>query len=208
MKRAPMGMSAIAYAKHRSVVEGRTISRQTVDAAKKRGALPLLPGGMIDVARADREWAIMATGRPSKQPPLVTAPGPTPQAPESTTAPTKVDGEEDDIPTASRSKQIKAGIEAQRELKRWRIEQGEIVERTTHDAALTAIGVAVRKALQSLPRQMQAEMMRHIRCANCGGNIDGKSIAIAAEKHVDGVLRALADEVKASSPSPPRPADA
>ena len=84
-------------------------------------------------------------------------------------------------------------IELERAEQAWAKERGALIDRESVTRLLSDFAARVRTEIQSHPRRMQAAMVRHIRCRKCGGDIEGKVIAIEAERCADQLLRLLAE---------------
>lgn len=182
------------YARHRHTKfpDEVPVEQKTLSAAGKSGRLPLFKSGAnkgkVNVARADAEWAPSANGAKRGVPRVV----PRTQAGSEPPAETPREPKNQGVETVSQARQVIEKIKAKRELAAWNREQGESIEKRDHVAALVDMATRVRGKMQSLPRKMQAEMVRHLRCKTCGGDVDGKAIAIAAERYINDVLLELA----------------
>ncbi|MCC6624022.1 MAG: hypothetical protein IT385_22385 [Deltaproteobacteria bacterium] len=176
-------MTTGEYAEHAGTLHGRKLTRQAIDAAVKRGDIPVDKLGRVIVSRADREWAPSTKGRPRRD--GQDAPPP-PIALDAPAAP--------GLPTAGRSTQVIQSIKAAREVAAWKREQGQLIERATVAAMLGSLGRRLREAVEAMPLQLQAACEQRVRCASCGSAIDGRLIGIAAEQRIAEALALIADD--------------
>ena len=91
--------------------------------------------------------------------------------------------------TAERMRQI----DLERKEQEWARDRGLLIDRAEAVRIFADFGHNIRRELQSHPRKMQAQMVRHIRCVKCGAGVEAKIIAIEAERYVAQLLRLLAD---------------
>ena len=76
----------------------------------------------------------------------------------------------------------------------WAREKGKLIARDQVVKLLADFGHRIRSELQAHPRKMQAAMVRQIKCSRCGSAVEGKLIAIEAERYTAQLLRILADD--------------
>lgn len=177
-------MSVAEYAAHRGVTP------RTIRNAIKRADITPHRSGRIDSERADGAWAPSAAGRPKKPkaaPAEVPPPAP---APALKASPAQPPDPERTPPTAA--ERIKA-IEAERAEVRWAVERKQYIDRAEVAKLLADFGHRIRAEMQSHPRKMQAAMTKAIRCPKCGSGVEGKIIAIEAERYTTQLLRMIAD---------------
>lgn len=170
-KRIPAGMGAADYARHREKLglDDPPALRKTLSAAIANESIPLTDDGLIDVARADAEWAPSNVGRKRG----------VPASPPD--------------PTVTKSRQILEQIKAQRELSRWRKEQGTSIDAGEAKRAAATFARRIRDAVLGIPDGAQRAMEGRVLC-KCGEPIDAKHFALELERHLSAALEVLADD--------------
>lgn len=168
-KRKPAGMGAADYARHREELglDDPPALRKTLSAAIANESIPLTADGLIDVARADAEWAPSNVGRKR---------GASAAAPD---------------PTVTKSRQIFEQLKAQRELAKWRREQGTSIDAAEAGRTARAFARRIRDAVLGIPDDAQRALEGKVLC-KCGEPVDAKHLALEIERHLRGVLEVLA----------------
>lgn len=152
--------------------------KRTIRAAIDRGDLVLVAGKL---RRSDLDGWAPKERRPRQSPPEPEPAPSDPSKPPPSPAPPS---------PAVRLKEI----ELERAEQAWARERGMLVEREQVTRLLADFAARVRAEIQSHPRRMQAQMVRHIRCRKCGGDVEGKIIAIEAERCAAQLLQLLAND--------------
>lgn len=175
-------MLNVSQAARRKGCDRRTINRALAD-----GALKLFRGSLRE-ADVDA-WEPIKKGRPR----VAEIEAEQRVAERRAKAEAQPTAGDDPEPPPTPAQRLKL-IELARAEREWAKEQGDLVDRAEVVKLLAAFGHRIRSEFQSHPRKMQAELTRKLRCRECGGGVDGKHIAIAAEKYVADLLRIIADD--------------
>lgn len=160
------------------------ISRQAVHLRVARGTLTAHDDGTLDEAQVRSE---VPGVRQRREPGAAAVKARVDAAPVDAPAEAKP---ADVVLQAKRDVEL---IKAERAKLEWARDRGLMLDREAAVRLFADFGHHIRRELQSHPRKMQAAMVRHIRCGKCGAGIEGKIIAIEAERYVAQLLKSLAD---------------
>lgn len=172
---------------YRELAALKGCAKATVTRAIQRGDLASRGGKVSEAAAA--EWTPKKRRTPRRD---YDPTAPEPGAPSQTKDAAQTDEGPTLNPYQAATQRLKI-IEAERADRKWKQEQGLLVEREQVVNLLVDFASRLRSEMQSYPRRMQTELVRTLRCKRCGGDVDGRSVAITAERFVDDFLRVLAD---------------